>query len=328
MRFASVFPRLTFAFAAVTALAAGSAAAQDYPVRPIRIIVAQAPGSSIDLMARLIAQKLTQAWGQQVIVENRPGANAIIGMEAAAKAKPDGYTLATAVPSAMTVNQFIYKNLPYDPLRDFAPITQSTAITFVLVVNPSFPARSVKELIAIGKSRPGQLNYSSAGIGNLSHLAGELFSTRAGMKAVNVPNKGDTPALLDVITGQTAFMFSTMPIAVPHINAGKLRLLAVCGEARTPAFPAVPTLQEAGLPGVVISGWTGMVAPAGTAAQIIDKVQREVAKHLLGAELKDILSKQGADPVGSSPQQFAAFIRSEIAKWSKVIKTAGLEHSQ
>jgi len=317
------------AFAATLApLVVQSCFAQDYPARSIRIIISQAPGSSVDILGRLIAAKLTEAWGQQVVVENRPGANAIIGMELAAKSKPDGYTLAMVVPSAMTTNQYIYKKLPYDPLRDFAPITQSTVITFALVVNPSLPVKSVQELVALGKARPGQLNYSSAGIGNLSHLAGELFGLSAGVTAVHVPNKGDTPALLDVITGQTAYMFSTMPVVVPHVQSGKLRLLAVCGTSRAPGFPGAPTLDEAGLRNVVIQGWTGMAAPVGTPAVFIDKIQKEVAKHLLMADVKEQLAKQGAEPVGSTPEQFSAFIHAEAEKWSRVIKSAGLANTQ
>ncbi len=314
--------------AALAPCAAQICVAQDYPARAIRIIVSQAPGSSVDILGRLIAARLTEAWGQQAVVENRPGANAIIGMELAAKSKPDGYTLAMVVPSAMTVNQYIYKKLPYDPLRDFAPVTQSSVITFVLVVNPSLPVKSVKELVALGKARPDQLSYSSAGIGNLSHLAAELFGLNAGLKAVHVPNKGDTPALLDVMTGQTAYMFSTMPIAVPHLQSGRLRLLAVCGTARTPGFPAVPTLGEAGLRNVVIQGWTGVAAPAGTPAAIIAKVQKEVARHLLMADVKEQLAKQGAEPVGSTPEEFSALIHAEAEKWSQVIKRAGLANTQ
>ena len=314
--------------AALALLGASQGGAQEYPARPLRIIVSQAAGSSVDILGRLIAARLTDAWGQQVVVENRPGANAIIGMELAARARPDGYTLAMVVPSAMTTNQFIYKKLPYDPLRDFAPITQSTAIAFVLVANPALPVKSVKDLIALSKARPGELNYGSSGIGNLTHLAGELFGLGAGVKAVHVPNKGDTPALLDVMTGQTAFMFSTMPVAVPQIQGGKLRLLAVCGTSREAGFPDVPTLVETGLRDVVIQGWSGMAAPVGTSAAIIAKLQKEIARYLLAAEMKEQLARQGAEPVGSTPEQFSTFIRAEIEKWSRVIKSAGLYNSQ
>jgi tripartite-type tricarboxylate transporter receptor subunit TctC len=320
--------RLIVLAAAALAAALGPAHAQPYPTRPVKIISAQAPGSSVDILARLIAGKLGEAWGQQVIVENRPGANAIIGMEAAARAKPDGYTLAMAVPSAMTINPFIYKALPYKPLTDFVAITQTTAITFVLFVTPALPATSVAELIALARARPGALNYSSAGIGNQTHLAGELFAAQAGIAMTHVPNKGETQALLDVIAGETQLMFSTMPIAQPHIKAGKLRLLAVCGPDRSPEYPDTPTLSEAGLPGLIITGWTGVIAPAGLAPEIVDQIQRAVTRQILTPEMRATLSQQGAAPVGSTPAEFAAFIRAETAKWAPVIDAAGLAMSQ
>lgn len=323
----SALRRLVRLAALILALAA-PAHAEDYPARLVRIITPQAPGSSTDILARLIASKLGEAWGQQVIVDNRPGANAIIGMEAAARAKPDGYTLAMAVPSAMTMNPLIYKALPYKPLTDFVAVTQTTAITFVLVVNPALPARSVAELIQLARDRPGALNYSSAGVGNQTHLAGELFDAQAHVAMTHVPNKGETPALLDVISGETQLMFSTMPIAKPHIEAGKLRLLAVCGALRAPEFPDTPTLAESGLPGLVVSGWTGMIAPAGVPPEIVDKIQQEVARQILTPAMRAQLSQQGAAPVGSSPTAFAQFIRAETAKWAPVIDAAGLAMSQ
>jgi tripartite-type tricarboxylate transporter receptor subunit TctC len=314
---------------AALCLAAAPAAAQGdaYPTRPIRFVLAQAPGSSVDLLARLIGQKLTEAWGQQVIIENRPGANGIIGMEAAARAKPDGYTLSMGVPSALTMNQTIYKALPYSP-TDFVPVTQTTAITFALVVTPALPASSVDGLIALARQKPGALNYSSAGIGNQTHLAGELLAARAGIELTHVPNKGETQAVFDVISGQTEIMFSTMPIVHPHIKAGKLRLLAICGPTRSPEYPDVPTLQEAGFPGLVVTGWTGIIAPAGTPLGIVDKLQQEVARRLLTPEVRANLSQQGAEPVGSTPAQFAALIAADTAKWTPVIERAGLARSQ
>jgi tripartite-type tricarboxylate transporter receptor subunit TctC len=316
----------------VLLVAAGTAAAAHadapYPARPVRFILAQAAGSSVDLLARLIGAKLSDAWGQPVIVENRPGANAIIGMELAARAKPDGYTLAMTVPSAMTINPVMYQSLPYRPLEDFAPITQTTAITFALVVNPKLAARSVAELIALAQARPGVLNYSSAGIGNQSHLAAAMFSARAGITLTHVPNKGETPALLDVISGETDLMFSTLPIAQPHIQSGELRLLALCSATRSPAYPDVPTMIEAGLPGLVIEGWTGIVAPVGVPAPIIDVVQRAVARVLASPDVGARLSEQGAAPVGSTPAAFAAFMRAETVKWSRAVEDAGLVGSQ
>ena len=328
--FASTITRLpALALLGALGLAAlGSASAQDFPNKPIRIVVAQAPGSSVDLLARVIGQKLTDGLGQQVIVDNRPGANGIIGLEQTAKAKPDGYTLAMGVPSSLTVNQHIYKDLPYDTLRDFAPVTQSSAITYVLVVNPALPVKTVQELIAYARARPGQLNYSSAGVGNLMHLAAELFSQETGVKMVHIPNKGETPAILDAMSGRAEVMFTTMPSVVQHIKSGKLRLLAVCGDKRTSAFPDTPTTAEAGIPTLRVSGWTGVIAPAGTPADIVNKLQREIARGLLAQGVKENLEAQGAEPVGSTPEQFTAFIKTEQAKWGKVIKDSGIQLAQ
>ena len=316
---------------AAALLIAASAAAQtrqDYPNRPIRIIVAQAPGSGPDIMARTIGQKLTEAWGQQIVVDNRAGANGIIGMEAAAKSKPDGYTLVLAVPSALTMNPYVYKTLPYDTFRDFAPITQAATNTFGLVINPSLPVKTVKELVALGRARPNQLNYGSFGVGNQTHLAGELFAAETKIRMVHVPYKGQTPALTDLISGQVTLMFTPMPGATPHVESAKLRLLATCGEKRDAIFTNVPTMLEAGYPTVVITGWSGLLAPAGVPREIINRLQSEVHKHLMEPTLKDALTKQGGEPVASTPEQFAAFIKSEAEKWSRVIKQAGLEFTQ
>ncbi len=318
--------RLSIAAMAVMVLT--NAAAQDYPNRPVKLIVPQAPGSSVDLLARLIGKKLSDQLGQQMVIDNRAGANGIIGLDMAAKSKPDGYTLAMGVPSALTVNQYIYKDLPYETLRDFAPVTQSTAITYVLVVNPALPVKNVQELLAYARARPGQLNYGSAGIGNLMHLGAELFSQETGIKMVHIPNKGETPAVLDAISGQVNVMFTTMPSVVQHIKAGKLRLLAVCGDKRSATFPDVPTTAEAGIPGVRITGWTGVIAPIGTPSDITHKLQREIARGLLTPEVKENLGAQGAEPVGSTPEQFATFIKAEQVKWGKVIKESGIKLEQ
>lgn len=312
-------------------VAVGSASAQtpqDYPTRPIRIIVAQAPASGPDIMARTIGQKLTESWGQQVIVDNRAGANGIIGMEAAARAKPDGYTLVVAVPSALTMNPYVYKQLPYDTFRDFVAISQAATNTFGLVVNPALPARSVKELVALGRARPGQLNFGSFGIGNQTHLAAELFSTATGLKTVHVPYKGQSPAVTELVAGQVAFMFTPMPGTAGMVEAGKLRLLATCGEKRDAIFTNVPTMLESGYPSVIITGWSGLLGPAGVPRDVVNRLQREVARHLLSPQLKESMMRQGAEPVASTPEQFAAFIKSEALKWSQVIKRAGLEFTQ
>jgi tripartite-type tricarboxylate transporter receptor subunit TctC len=303
-------------------------AAQDYPNKPVRIITPNAAGSSVDIQARMIGQKLGDTWGQQFLVDNRPGANGIIAMDATAKAKPDGYTLAMAVPGSMTVNQFIYKSMPFKPLSDLTPVTQATALTFVLVASPTLPVKTVADLIALNKQTAGGLNYSSSGVGNLTHLASELLASQAGVKFNHVPNKGESPALLDVMGGHTAFMITTMPSAAPQVKSGQLRLLAVCSTARHPSFPDTPTMGEAGYPGVLVSGWTGVVAPAGLPPEIALKLQREIAKNLLTPESKENLSRQGAEPVGSTPEQFAAFLKTEAEKWSKVVSTAGLSLSQ
>jgi tripartite-type tricarboxylate transporter receptor subunit TctC len=305
-----------------------AASAQDYPARLIRIVVAQAPSSGPDLTARALGQKLTESWGQPVVVENRPGANGIIGGELVARAKPDGYTLLLGVPSAMTVNQFVYRKMPYDPVRDLAPITQIATNTFGVVVTPSLPAASIKQLVALGKARPGDLAYASAGIGNLTHLAGELFSQAAGIRMLHVPYKGTTPAQVDVMSGQAALMFVSMRGIAEHVAAKKARLLATMGEKRDPAFPDTPTLIESGYPGVVVIGWNGLLAPAGTPPAIVNKLSQELGRHLSAPEFRARMASLGADPSPSSPEAFAAFIKAEAAKWHKVIRTIGLEHSQ
>jgi tripartite-type tricarboxylate transporter receptor subunit TctC len=312
----------------VVGLLASPAGAQEYPTRLIRIIVAQAPSSGPDLAARTLGQKLTESWGQPVIVENRPGANGIIGGDAVAKAKPDGYTLLLGVPSAITVNQFVYKKMPYDPVRDLAPVTQIATNTFGVVVTRSLQVTSIKGLVALAKSRPGELIYASAGVGNLTHLAGELFAQATGVRMLHVPYKGTTPAQVDVMTGQAALMFVSMRGIAEQVTAGKVRLLATMGEKRDAAFPKYPTLVESGYPGLVVVGWNGLLAPAGTPPDIVNKLSREIGRHLSVPEFRDRMASLGADPAPSTPEAFGAFIRAEAAKWQKVIRTVGLEHSQ
>ncbi len=302
--------------------------ATDFPNRPIRIILPTTAGSGVDITARTIAQKLTEAWGQQVVVDNRPGANGIIGMEALAKSKPDGYTLLQGFTSVLTINPYVYKSLPYDTFRDHAPITQTATNTMVLVANPFLPVRSAKELVALGRSRPGDLVYASAGIGNLTHLAGELLRVETKIKALHVPYKGETPAFTAVVGGETAFMFIAALGVSPHIASGKLRLLATCGAKRASAFPKAPTMIESGFPKVVVTGWGGFLAPVGTPPEILQKVQRETARVLSAPDIRERLSGLGAEPVGSTPEQFAAFIKAEAEKWSRVTREAGIYHSQ
>ena len=309
-------------------LASSTTGAAEYPTRLIRIVVAQAPSSGPDLAARTLGQKLSESWGQAVIVENRPGANGIIGGDIVAKAKPDGYTLLLAVPSAVTVNQFLYKKIPYDPIRDFAPVTQISTNTFGVVVTSSLPVASIQALVQLAKSRPGELIYASAGVGNLTHLAGELFGQAAGVKMLHVPYKGTTPAQVDVISGQAALTFISMRGIAEQVEAGKVRLLATMGEKRDPAFLKFPTLVESGYPGLVVAGWNGLLAPAGTPQEVVNKLSHEVGRQLSVPEFRDRMASLGADPSPSSPEAFAAFIKAEAAKWQKVIRAIGLEPSE
>jgi len=316
----------TIVLAALAASFALPAAAQtgDYPKRPVRIIVPQTAGGAVDIVARAIAQKLSEAWGQQVIIDNRPGANGIIGIEAVAKSKPDGYTLAAPFTSVLTINPFVYKKLPYDAFKDFAPVMQSVVNVIVLVVHPSLPVRSVKELVALGKSRPGDIVYGSFGVGNLTHLAGELLRMETGMKMVHVPYKGESPAVTDLIGGQYMLLFSTSAGVKAHINEGRLRLLATGGEKRAAAYPNAPTMAESGFPGAGVVGWSGLAMPAGTPPEIVQKFSREAARHVRSPEMVERLTALGAEPVGSTPEEFTAFIKSEADKWSRVIREAGI----
>ena len=316
---------------AVLAIATGAAAQTpaDYPNRPIRIIVPQAAGSGVDLQARVLAQKMGELWGQQGVVENRPGANAIIGMEAAAKASPDGYTLVYAPVSSVTTNAFIYKKLPYDALRDFAPITQTTANPLGAVVNPASGIKSIKDLVERAKANPGQLNYGSFGIGNMTHLMGELLSIAADIKMTHVPYRGQTPAITDVLSGQIPLAFTTTAGVTDHVESGKLNLLATFGQERDEQFPNTPTPTEFGYPSAVVVGWAGLLAPAGTPPQIISKLHGGMAKALASPDVKDAILRQGSKAVSSSsPAEFERYIRSESQKFYPVIKAAGLEGSQ
>jgi len=316
---------------AALSIAAGAAAQTpaDYPSRPIRIIVPQAAGSGVDLQARVLAQKMGELWGQQGVVENRPGANAIIGMETAAKASPDGYTLVYAPVSSVTTNAFIYKKLPYDALRDFAPITQTTANPLGAVVNPASGIKSIKDLVERAKANPGQLNYGSFGIGNMTHLMGVLLSIAADIKMTHVPYRGQTPAITDVISGQIPLAFTTTAGVTDLVETGKLNLLATFGQDRDEQFPNTPTPTEAGYPSVVVVGWSGLLAPAGTPPQIIGKLHAGMVKALAMPDVKEAILKQGSKALSSSsPEAFERYIKSEAEKFHSVIKAAGLEGSQ
>jgi hypothetical protein len=319
-------PVVALALALTCALAAGSASAQsDYPSRPIRVIVPQAPGASLDIAARIVGQRMQEGLGQPMVIENRPGANAIIGMEFVAKAKPDGYVVVVAPPSAVAINPLVFKQLPYDTLRDFAPVSQLTGITYVVVVNPALPVKDLRDLAALARKRPGELAFGSAGVANMNHLSGELFSQMNSVKMLHVPYKGETPAVSELIAGGNAVMFTTLPSVLPFIRSGKLRALAVLAPQRSPVLPDVPTAGETNMAGIGSSGWTGMLAPAGTPGEIVQRLYREVARAVKLPDVAEGLAKQGADPVGSSPEQFAAFIKAEMAKWSAVVKQSRIE---
>ena len=316
--------------AAVLPIAASAAETADqYPSRPIRIVVPQAAGSGVDLQARLLAQKLGDMWGKQIVVEDRPGANAIIGTEYVAKSPADGYTLVYSPITSVTTNVFIYKKLPYDPLRDFAPITQTTANPMGAIANPGSGIKTIKDLVARAKAAPGKVNFGSFGIGNLTHLMGLLLSTAAGIEMTHVPYKGQTPEMTDVMSGQVPIGFTTMAGAAGFIQSGRLSLLATFGDKRDDQFPDTPTVAEQGFPGVVVVGWSGILAPAGVPKPIIAKLHDGLVKVLAMADVKATLAKQGSPAVSSkTPEDFGRFIKSEMDKFHPVIKAAGLEGTQ
>jgi len=287
------------------------------------MIVPFPPGGGTDILARALAQKLNEAWGQPVIVDNRGGANGTIGAAVAAKAPPDGLTL-LVVPSGFAVNPSIYKNLPFDTLKDFAPVTQLAASPLVLVVHPSFPPRNVKELIAFLKARPGEINYGSSGNGSPPHLATELFKLMTGTKITHIPYKGAGPAAVDVIAGQIPIYFMNALQAVPHMKSGRLRPMGVTSEKRFPGLPDMPTIAEAGVPGYSMTNWYGLLAPANTPRASIMKLQAEVARILNLPELKARLSSEGAEVVASTPERFTAFLKQEIDKDAKIVKASGM----
>ncbi|MEI7673308.1 MAG: tripartite tricarboxylate transporter substrate binding protein [Deltaproteobacteria bacterium] len=298
--------------------------AAEYPTKPIRMIVPFPPGGGNDLLARSISQPLSQLIGQQVVIDNRGGAGGQIGAEIAAAAAPDGYTIFLGSIGNLTFLPVLQSKLPYDPVRDFAPVTLLATSAFILVVNPAVPAKSVKELIALAKAKPGQLNYGSSGSGSSLHMTGELFKLAAGADIMHVPYKGTAPALIDLLAGQVQMLFSTMPSVVPHVKSGKLRALGVSSEKRTEAVPDVPTIAEAGVPGFEVINWQGIVVPKKTPDAIIQKLNRALLDALKSPETIKALANQGLDAAGGTPEKFGALIKSEIEKYGKVAKAANL----
>lgn len=307
------------AFLAVVAIPAYG---QGYPQKPMRIVVPFPAGGTTDILARAIGQKLTEQWKQQVIIDNRPGAGANIGAEVAARSPPDGYTL-FGISTAHTINPSLYSRLAYDPIRDFAPVTNVAVVSQILTVHPSLPVKSVKEFIAYAKSRPGELNYSSAGNGSQPHLTAELFKSMTDVGIVHVPYKGAPPAMVDLLAGQVALTFATAPSAVPYIRTGKLRALGVSTPKRINALPDIPTIAEAGVAGFEAVGWNGLVVPAATPTAIIERLHSTIVKIVEEPAMRKYLADQGADPWTMTPAQHGDYIKSEVAKWAKVVKASG-----
>ena len=306
-------------------VATSSAAAQSYPQKPIRLVVPYTAGGAGDIFARTMGQKLGEALGHQVVVDNRPGANGIIGMELVAKSPPDGYTIVMGNSAPMVLNPSLYARLAYDPIRDFAPITQGTLYPYILIVHPSVPARSVGELVTLARSRPGQLQYGSSGAGGANHLAGEMFKRAAKIDIVHIPFKGSAPALSDVLAGHVPIMFDTIVTTAPQLKAGKVRALAVTGVRRAPQVPDIPTIAESGFPGYAVTSWQSLLAPAGTPRPIIERLYQESVRALKMPDVIERLATQGGNElVGNTPDEFAAIIRKEIAVYAKVIKEANI----
>jgi tripartite-type tricarboxylate transporter receptor subunit TctC len=299
------------------------AAAQSYPTKPVRLVVPFPAGGTTDILARAMAQKLSEALGQQFVVDNRPGAGGNIGADIVAKSAPDGYTLLMGTVGTQAINPSLYAKMPYDAAKDFAPVILVAGVPNVLVAHPSVPAKTVAELIKLAKDKPGAINFASSGNGTSIHLSGELFKVMTGVQMSHVPYKGSAPAITDLLGGQVQIMFDNLPSAMPHIKAGKLRAIAVTSTKRAPALPDVPTIAEAGVPGFEASSWFGILAPTGTPRDIVLKINAEGNKALNSADMKEKLLAQGAEAVGNTPESFSDYIKAETVKWAKVVKDSG-----
>jgi tripartite-type tricarboxylate transporter receptor subunit TctC len=310
--------------AAVLAAVPAIGLAQAWPTRPVRMVVPFAPGGNTDIIARVIAPRMTESLGQQVLIENRGGAGGVIGTEIVARAAPDGYTL-LMVSAGHVINPAMVRKLPFDAVKDFQPISLVADVPTALIVHPSLPVRNVKELIALGRKRPDQVTYSTAGRGTVGHLSGELLSAAAKVRFVHVPYKGAAPALVDLISGQVEFQFASLPAVVQFVRAGKVRLIAQTGVKRSGAAPDVPTMEESGLPGFVVSSGFGILAPAGTPRPIVDRVHAAIRAALASPDVRKVFAEQGADPVGSTPEEYDAFNRTEIARWQKAARDANIQ---
>ncbi len=305
---------------AMAALCAATAVdAQQYPSKAVRILVGYAPGGGTDIMARVIAQKLSESLGQQFIVENRPGGNANLAAEIASKAPADGYTL-LMISVSHAINKPLYRKLGYDIERDFTPVVEVSSVPQLVVVTPSLPVKTLKELIALAKSRPGQVTYASSGEGSPEHIAGELFKSMAGVDLIHVPYKGGGPSAVAIIGGETVVGFNTAPVAIPHVKSGRLRVLAVTEDRRNPTLPDVPTVAEAALPGYAMTTWYGLVAPAGVPRETVSRLNAEINRILKLPDVRDRFATLGADPVGGASEQFGSYIKSEVAKFARLAK--------
>ena len=317
--------RVAAALALASALGAhAQSPTQNYPAKAVRIVVPYAPGGIADNLARLVGQKLNAAWGQPVIVENRPGAGTNLGSELVAKSPPDGYTLLSAG-IANTVGPALYPKLPYDPIRDFAWITDMARVPVLLVAHPSFPARNAKEIIALAKAKPDGIAYASSGIATSGHLAGELFKQTTGVRMTHVPYKGSAGALIDTLSGQVPLYFGAMSSPLPHVKTGRLRAIAVTTLKRASAAPDIPTLDEQGLKGFETATWYGMAAPAGTPKDVVAKLNAEIVRAIKANDVRERLASEGADVVGDSPEALTAFVKAEIAKWGRIVKQSGVK---
>jgi tripartite-type tricarboxylate transporter receptor subunit TctC len=314
--------KLRSLLAIALALTCTAPGAQEFPAKPIRFVVPFAAGSATDALARIIGQKMTEAWAQQVIVENRPGAGSVVGTAVAAKSPPDGYTL-LMVSASHAINATLYAKLPFDPIKDFAGVTPVALIPNILILHPSVPAKNVKELVALAKARPGALNYASAGIGSASHLNGELFRSTAGINIVHVPFKGFADQVTEIIAGRLEMTFAPAILATPHINANKVRPIAVSTTKRSGAFPQLPTMVEAGVKDCVFDPWFGVLVPAGTPKAVVDRLNGGIAKILQLPDVSKQMQNQGAEPWSTTPDQFDQYLRSEVVKLGKIVKESG-----
>jgi tripartite-type tricarboxylate transporter receptor subunit TctC len=304
-------------------LAAGGALAQSYPSKAVRLIIPAPPGSAPDILSRLIGQKLSESWGQPVVIDNILGAGGNIGTERVAKAAPDGYTLLFNTIGPIAVNISMYDKLPFDPVKDFAPITLVAKVPNILVVHPAVPVRSVEELIAYARKNPGKLRYGSPGSGTSNHLSAELLNTMTGISMLHIPYKSSAQMTTDVMGGQVEVVFHNAPVLLPHVKSGALRGLAVTSLQRLASVPELPTMAESGVPGYEVTAWFGFLAPAGTPQAVISKVHADVAKAIAMPDVRERMTAQAAEPIGSTPQEYASFIAAEIAKWSKIVKASG-----